>query len=144
MKRQNLSENELNLVKRYLIWSYKTTKEDLDRIDRYFTQKNVDDYMFEELINTKEYQSSSGNKEFKQQVQNFEIYKEEKFTKAQNKKYIEGGNQIISQDYLYLKYKLTAIEKAIVHFLGEGELKNIIKLYEQEMKQRIISAREHQ
>lgn len=115
----------------------------MDRIDRYFTQKIVDDYLFEELINTKEYQSPSGDKEFKQQVQNFEIYKEEKFTKAKNKKYIEGGNQIVSQDYLYLKCKLTAIEKAIVHFLGEGELKNIIKLYEQEMTQRIIIARDH-
>ncbi len=137
------SSNDRNLIQRYLIWCYKTTKEDLDRIDRYFTQKIIDDYMFEELINTKECRSTSGNEEFKLQVHNFEKYKEEKFNKAQNKKYFGDGNKIISQDYLYMKYRLTAIEKAIVHFLGENELNNIIERYEEEMTRRIIVAHEH-
>ncbi|MGE0269134.1 MAG: hypothetical protein AB7S78_11850 [Candidatus Omnitrophota bacterium] len=115
----------------------------MDRIDRYSTQKIVDDYLFEELINTKEYKSVSGNEEYKHLIQNFENYKVEKFDKAQNKKYSGDGKKIFSQDYLYMKYRFVAIEKAIVHFLGENELNNIIKLYEEEMTRRIIVAREH-
>jgi len=46
-------------------------------------------------------------------------------------------------DYLYLKNRLTAIEKAIKHFLGPGQMKHIRLLYEQEMTQRILTAREH-
>jgi len=137
------SSNDLNLIRRYLIWCYKTTKEDLDRIDRYFTQKVVDDYLFEGLINTKEYLSSSENQEYKDLIKNFEIYKSEKFTTAQDKKYINQVRNIFKQDYLYFKNRFVVIEKAIVDFLGKDELKVITDLYEGEMTQRILSARDH-
>ena len=39
----------LNLKKRYLIWLYKETKEALDRVDRKFTQIEIDKFILEEL-----------------------------------------------------------------------------------------------
>ena len=38
-----------NLKKRYLIWFYKTTKEALDKIERKFTQMEIDKFILKEL-----------------------------------------------------------------------------------------------
>ncbi|MCA9393244.1 MAG: hypothetical protein KC900_03485 [Candidatus Omnitrophica bacterium] len=134
-------ENEINLIRRYLVWCYKTTKEDLDRIDRYFTQNVVDEFLFKELIGSEEFKAASGNVEFKKKVQAFEDYKIEKFAKAREKKY-SGGDQL-RPEYLYLVKRLEAIAAAITHFLGKKELDQIIDSYEKEMTARILSAKEH-
>ncbi len=45
-----MKENDiLNLKKRYLLWLYKETKETLDRVDRKFTQIDIDKFILEEL-----------------------------------------------------------------------------------------------
>ena len=134
-------ENEINLIRRYLVWCYKTTKEELDRIDRYFTQNVVDEFLFKELIGSEEFKAASGNVEFKKKVQAFEDYKIEKFAKAREKKY-SGGDQL-RPEYLYLVKRLEAIAAAVTHFLGKKELEQIIESYEKEMTDRILSAREH-
>ena len=38
-----------NLKKRYLIWFYKTAKEALDKIERKFTQTEIDKFILKEL-----------------------------------------------------------------------------------------------
>jgi len=43
------TDDILNLKKRYLIWLYKETKEALDRVDRKFTQIEIDKFIREEL-----------------------------------------------------------------------------------------------
>lgn len=135
------SPSEAYLIKRYLIWCYKTTKEELDRVDRYFTQNTVDDHLLSELIKAPEFQSSSGNSGFKKAVQAFEEYKIAKLQKATVKKFT--ADQELQSEYLYLVRRLEAVESAVLTFLGEKELQNIIELYEQEMSRRILSAREH-
>jgi len=46
-------------------------------------------------------------------------------------------------EYQYLQARFSAIEKAICRFLGVKELEKIRALYEKEMMQRILQAREH-
>jgi len=46
------------LTKRYLLWCYKTTKEQLDWIDRKFTQIQVDRYTLKCLLKSKDLKSS--------------------------------------------------------------------------------------
>jgi len=48
---------EKNLLRRYLIWCYKTTKEELDKVDRYFTQDVADAYILKCLRSGKDYRS---------------------------------------------------------------------------------------
>jgi len=137
------NNNSHNLTRRYLIWCYKTTKEDLDRMDRYFTQAPVDDFIYQELSQSQEYISDEAPREFKDEVKNFEEYKQIKLDKAKQQKYNDANNEILKPDYLYLTKRLAAIEEAIQHFLGKEELAVIIDLYEQEMTLRILQAREH-
>lgn len=53
MKKVKISYSQENLIRSYLIWCYKTTKEDLDRIDRYFTQVLVDRRLLDILLKGK-------------------------------------------------------------------------------------------
>ncbi|MBZ0166436.1 MAG: hypothetical protein K8I00_06485 [Candidatus Omnitrophica bacterium] len=136
---KKISPNDYRLLRRYLLWCYKTTKEELDRVDRYFTQNIVDDHMLGHLIKAPEFQSSSGNSGFKKSVQVFEEYKIAKLQKATVKKFT--ANRELQPEYLYLVRRLEAIESAVMEFLGDKEWQKIIDLYEQEMTQRILTAR---
>lgn len=138
-KKTKLTSNERNLTRRYLIWCYKTTKEELDKVDRYYTQLNVDRFVLEKLRRNK----AAGNKEFLALVDDFSDYMEKKKANVDKKKFTDTQCQALDKDYLYLNHRFFAIEQAIVHFLGRSELKNIADLYEAEMSQRILSAREH-
>lgn len=129
------------LIKRYLIWCYKTTKEDLDRIDRYITQNQVDEFLFSHLIETEEFRSAAGDTGFKKKVQAFEEYKIEKFAKVREKKFTDAEE--LRPEYLYLVRRMEAITAAITHFLGKKELDQIVDLYEEEMTARILTARDH-
>ena len=45
-----MDKDSRNLKKRYLIWLYKTTKEALDRIERKFTQADIDKFILMDMI----------------------------------------------------------------------------------------------
>ncbi len=130
--------NQKNLVRRYLIWCYKTTKEELDRIDRYFTQSLVDRRLLDLLLKNDE-----NNVEYQQKVADFRVYMDTKEKNALNKKYLDLKKKTLKPQYQYLQNRLCAIEKVIVEFLGQKELKSIQMLYEKEMTRRILEAREH-
>jgi len=49
MPKNIFSLDQKNLIRSYLVWCYKTTKEDLDKIDRYFTQNHVDNFILSRL-----------------------------------------------------------------------------------------------
>jgi hypothetical protein len=136
-----MNKNEKNLVRRYLIWCYKTTKEDLDRIDRYFTQFEVDRQLLKTLQSMKGWKNVADPEQYKNLVDQFETYLHEKKSKAQAKKFYSPPK--LSAEYLYLRNRFEAIEKAVVHFLGKKELVKIERLYEEEMTRRILEAREH-
>ena len=133
-----LDSNQTNLIRRYLIWCYKTTKEDLDRIDRYFTQSVVDDFLLEQLN-----KRIDKDDQLSKRILDFEDYKNNKLAKAESKKFEDVTAKSLNADYQYLVARMDAIVEAIRHFLGDDGVAEIVGLYEAEMTQRILSAREH-
>ncbi|MBU0467950.1 MAG: hypothetical protein KKD07_06965 [Candidatus Omnitrophica bacterium] len=138
-----LKKKEKDLTRRYLIWCYKTTKESLDRIERYYTQIPVDQYLLKQLMGSKDFKSSKTNKKYKNLVNDFEQYIDVKKKNVDAKKFEDLNCKKLDPEYQYLKERFAAIEKAIAHFLGKKELETINSLYEAEMTDRILNAREH-
>lgn len=120
-----------NLKKRYLIWLYKMAKEALDKVERKFTQLEVDRFLLKEL---------EKHKELKKFSDEFKAYMENKEKEGLGLKY-EGKN--LKPEYLFLEEKLKAIEKAITKELGKDALAEIKQLYEKEMTERILKSVEH-
>ncbi len=143
IKKFKLSVNERALVRRYLIWCYKTTKESLDRVDRYYTQLRVDQFLADDLLRTKPKLTKSSAGQYDALVVDFQKYMLNKKTNVDQKKFIGTNSSDLQPGYLYLQKRLSAIEKAIIHFLGKKDLNDIVDLYEKEMTHRILSAREH-
>jgi len=134
MKKYIDKQDLKNLKKRYLIWLYKTAKEALDKIERKFTQLEVDRFILDELKKSdKDNLSASFIGEFQAYIQNKE-------KEAGASKYENGA---MKPDYCFLLLKLKAIEKAIAKELGENVLKEIKLLYEMEMTERILKSTEH-
>lgn len=127
-------KDSLNLKKRYLIWLYKTTKEALDKIERKFTQLEVDRFILKELKNL------DRDKKAKNFIQEFADYMANKEEEALSLKF---KNKALKPDYYFLALKLRAIGKAIVKVLGKNALREIKALYEKEMTQRILKSTEH-
>ena len=142
-KKTRLTQNEKGLLRRYLVWCYKTTKEELDKVDRYFTQLKADGFVLQVLKKTKEYRSSKEGKAFKDMVDQFQVYMKKKEDNVLEKKFKDSRRKALNPDYQYLKNRFAALQGAICHFLGAGELKKINVLYEEEMTGRILQAREH-
>lgn len=123
-----------NLKKRYLVWLYKTTKESLDRIERKFTQLEIDRHLLGYLKKLDRQKRASGF------VFDFKTYIANKEKEALSLKY-EGKN--LKSDYYFLDLKLAAVEKVIKQELGKKALKEIKSLYEKEMTERILKSKEH-
>ena len=138
-----LTQNEKDLVRRYFVWCYKTTKEELDKIDRYFTQLKVDEFVLNQLKKSKGYIDKGTNLEFVRLVDEFQAYKKKKEDNVLKRKYQNGKGGNWEVNYQYLSCRMDGLEKAIIYFLGKKELGHIRLLYEEEMTQRILQAREH-
>ncbi len=113
------------------MWCYKSTKDELDRIDRKFTQLKVDDFILGKLS------AMSGEEKqiLERSIAEFKDYIVKKEESAAAEK--------STPKHVYLKARLSAVEDAVKHFLGAPELKKIIALYEAEMTGRILQARDH-
>jgi len=122
----------LNLKKRYLIWLYKETKEALDRVDRKFTQIDIDKFILEELQ-----KGTFADKKF---LDEFIIYVNNKEQDCQK---IKSGDTYLNSEHQFFSLKLHAIEKSIVNELGAEGLEEIKNLYHQEMVDRILRSTEH-
>jgi len=127
-------KDALSLKKRYLLWLYKTTKEALDRMERKFTQVEIDRFLIAEIERLDPAGKASRN------IEEFMRYVENKEREGQGLKY--SGREL-SPEYYFLALKLKAVEKAIRKFLGGRALKEIKALYEDEMMQRILKSTEH-
>ena len=123
-----------NLKKRYLIWFYKTAKEALDKIERKFTQTEIDKFILKEL------KSKNKDKKSDKFIAEFEAYILNKEIDGLGLKF--DGKQI-KPDYAFLELKLKTIEKAIVKELGKKGLDEIKSLSELEMTERILKSTEH-
>lgn len=126
-----LTPNEKNLIRRYLVWCYKSTKEELDRIDRKFTQLKVDDFILLKLSS----KPGAERKALEGSIAEFKEYISKKQESASAEK--------STPKHVYLQNRLSAVEDAVKYFLGAPELTKIIALYEHEMTVRILQAREH-
>jgi len=123
-----------NLKKRYLLWFYKTAKEELDKIERKFTQSDIDRIVLAQLKKAKT------KNDLSKFIADFEKYISDKEAAGKAAKYI--GNAL-KPEYEFLLLKLEAVEAAIKKELGSAGLKKIKQLYEEEMTERILKSREH-
>ena len=123
-----------NLKKRYLLWFYKVSKEALDRIDRKFTQVEIDRVIIKELKKT------AKDKRLYRYVEDFDAYIKNKEKDGLLLKY-DGMH--LKPEYTFLALKVKAIEKTIRREFGRRGLEEIKASYEQQMRQRILEEREH-
>ncbi|RJP29514.1 MAG: hypothetical protein C4533_00530 [Candidatus Omnitrophota bacterium] len=123
-----------NLKKRYLIWFYKMAKEALDKVERKFTQLEVDGIVLREL------KMLDKGRMVQTKIAEFEKYIDNKKKDGIGLKY--NGKEL-RDEYLYLVLRLKAVEKTIVIELGKKALSEIKSLYEDEMTERIIKSTEH-
>jgi hypothetical protein len=135
-------QKEKNLIRRYLVWCYKTTKEELDRIDRKFTQVDVDRKVLKELVKGV-VSAGVGKNAYLGKIKEFENYITKKEKDANIEKYVSVEKKQVQSNYFYLTKRLGAIEKSVISFLGSKELRAIESAYEEEMTRRILESREH-
>jgi hypothetical protein len=118
---------------------YKTTKEEFDRIERKFTQVDIDRMILR-------YIAGHGDSVLKREgtpgrfLKDFKDYIDKKEKEGVKLKF-EGKK--LKPEYHHLSLKLEAIEKAILERFGRRGLRRIKTLYEHEMRRRIIEAQEH-
>lgn len=130
-----MKKNDLkNLKKRYLLWLYKTTKDSLDRIERKFTQLEID------LELLKEIERQDRSNKISKFIDEFSEYIKNKEKEGRELKF---DGKAPKPEYVFLVIKLRAIEKVIVKEFGNSVLNEIKSLYEKEMVERIIKSREY-
>ena len=56
---------------------------------------------------------------------------------------MDGKKAKLHPDYVYLNNRLRALQAAIKHFLGDRQLEQFNRLYEEEFTRRILEARDH-
>ena len=137
------SQYQKDLIRRYLVWCYKTTKEELDRIERYFTQLDVDSLVLKRLRFGADYRRGKKEDPYRLLVDQFEDYMKKKEGNVLKKKFSDTRSKTLDPQYLYLKNRFAALEKTIVHFLGKPQLEAIRRSYEEEMTRRIVQSTEH-
>ncbi len=122
-----------SLQKRYLVWFYKVTKEALDKIERKFTQLEIDRLILKEL------KKADKEKRLVDQIAGFDEYIRNKKEAGLALKY---DGDALKPEYEFLLLKLKAIEKAICLKMGREGLNTIKTAYEEEMLRRIMEERE--
>lgn len=142
-KKVSLKQVHKDLIRRYLIWSFKATKESFERIERKTTQLRVDEFVLEHIKTKGQGGLVSNRMKYDDLVKEFEAYIKAKRVDELKLKFSDGKKKSLHPQYVYLKNRLQAVEAAIRHFLGEKGLREIRTLYEKEFSTRILQAREH-
>ncbi len=122
-----------NLKKRYLIWLYKTTKEQVDKVERKFSQFEVDEMILEHL------KKLDGDNTLGSFIEEFQSYVD---AKKENGVKLKYDGLELKPEFHFILFKLNAIETVIVKEFGEGTLKEVKLAYEEEMTRRIFAERE--
>ena len=138
-----MTQAHRDLIRRYLLWLFKTTKESFERIERKTTQLMVDEYVLEHIKTAGREIPAHGRREYDGLVKEFETYIKTKRADELKLKFSDGKGKSLHPQYVYLKNRLQAVEAAIRHFLGEKELRRMRSLYEKEFTSRILQARDH-
>lgn len=122
-----------SLQKRYLVWFYKVTKEALDKIERKFTQLEIDRFILNQI------RKADKDKNLISQLREFDKYIRNKEQAGLSLKY-EGKK--LNPEYKFLLLELGAIEKAICLKMGKKGLVMVKTAYEEEMLKRIMEERQ--
>jgi hypothetical protein len=139
MSKKNDTAEEKNLIRRYLIWCYKTTREAFEKTERKSTQLTVDYGLLEYLQKCSDVKAlTAGGK-----IEEFENYIRKKEGDYEKQKFADPQIKRLNIEYCYLQNRLAAIEKMAENLLGVKGLNEIKELYEAEMTRRILEAREH-
>jgi len=144
IKKSSQAQAHKDLIRRYLLWFFKTTKESFERIERKTTQLMVDEYVLKCIKTAAHKARVRGRGEYDVLVKEFETYISTKQADEKKLKYLNGNEKSLHPQYVFLRNRLEAIESAIRHFLGEKELRSMRALYEKEFTDRILHARDHQ
>jgi hypothetical protein len=123
-----------NLKKRYCLWLYKVTKDEVDRIERKFTQLEIDRMILARL------EKAKNKNDLSKFITDFQNYISNKEADGQRLKY---DGKLLRPEYDFLCLKMAAIEKVISKELGKAALAQIKSLYEKEMTERILKSTEH-
>ena len=121
-KMVNIGKDDADsLTQRYLFWLYKTTREQTDKIDRKFTQLEVDKEI-QKILEKRIYSLKKGSqKSLKPFLKEWKEYIFAKQSDAQKLKFNEEGG--FSDEYLFLHLKLAAITEIIKDRFGLAALK---------------------
>ena len=136
MKKQETT----NLKYRYLLWLYKTVKEELDRIDRKFTQVEIDREIEKHLVRNAHLSQVGDSDKFRELQRAWQEYVDKKETDGKILKY---DGEKLRAEYYFTKMKFEMVEKMINRMFGDKVLKGIETAYEEEMCKRILESREH-
>lgn len=109
-----------SLYKRYLFWLYKTTRDELERIDRKFTQLDID-RQIEKLLENKE-----GVSEYLKEWKDYILAKESDALKLKF-----SSNGALDSRYLFLSLKLEAIIAITRKMFGRRMLSKFDKFCEE-------------
>lgn len=129
-------EDEKSLIKRYLFWLYKTIKDELDKIDRKFTQLRVDKDI-QKLLKKWASKAGARNEEALEPfLKEWQEYVFQKDSDAQRLKFDESG--CVSAAYLFLHMKFAAVCQITRSQFGPAVLKEFKRLYEEAALKRIL------
>ena len=133
--KKDMDKNDTkNLKKRYLVWFYKSAKEAFDKVERKFTQAEIDRIILREF-KARDKKGTISN--FIKDFENYIVKKEQEGLSLKFK------DRKLSADYEFLLLRLKAVEKVIIKELGKNTLKDIKRFYESEMTARILRSTEH-
>lgn len=130
-------EDQNSLSKRYLLWLYKMTRDEADKIERKFTQLDIDREV-EKFLKKKtgglKSSLKAGMSPFMEEWKEYIFAKE---SDAQKLKFTEEGQP--DPKYIFLRLKLEAIESVMKASFGATFFKEARKLYEDSCIQRILA-----
>jgi len=125
------------LLRRYLLWMYKTTKDELDRIDRKFTQLDVDRFIAGYFFKISRRLSKRSREALDPFFREWDEYVEVKEKDAQDLKSVGPGE--MEARYAFLHLKLQAVQTAARRYLGPKSVKEFQRLYESKAVERILA-----
>lgn len=117
-----------SLQKRYLFWLYKTTKDELDRIDRKLTQLDVDREMLD-IFRRDKGAEDSAHSGLQAPVKDWENYIAHKEADARKLLFDDEGRVLAS--YYFLRLKLKAILGVTRRRFGAATVRHFKRYYEE-------------
>ena len=132
----NVGDDRSLLFKRYLLWLYKTTKDECDKVERKFTQLEID-RQIEKIL---EKHVNACKPVLKQSLgihlNEWKAYIVGKEADGERLKFDSNGQ--LDSKYVFLCLKKKAVEHIILARLGRKGLREIKGLYEDAAKKRIL------